>query len=209
MNIYTPTYLYIKEHSTTGKLYFGKTTKDPEKYLGSGLHWLRHIKTHGKEHVVTLWYCLFLDQESCTEFALNFSEQQNIVESTDWLNLKPENGLDGGTVKGSYSHSIETKSKIAKAMIGRKCPKTQEHIEKHRKALKGYKQSKNQGINISKATKGIPHSKNHNDAVSKALKGVAKIRASCILCKKETSVANIKLYHSHPFTSTIVDCLSS
>jgi hypothetical protein len=99
MNSYTftPTYLYIKQHSVTGKLYFGKTVKDPESYLGSGTHWMRHIKKHGKEHVVTLWYCLFLDQESCTEFALLFSKQENIVESDDWLNLRDENGKDGIT----------------------------------------------------------------------------------------------------------------
>ena len=99
MSIYTPfkpTYLYIKQHSITGKLYFGKTIKDPEKYLGSGKHWLRHIKKHGKEHVVNLWYCLFLDGESIKEFALNFSIQENIVDSEQWLNLVNENGLDGG-----------------------------------------------------------------------------------------------------------------
>lgn len=98
---FKPTYLYIKQHSITGKLYFGKTVKDPEKYLGSGKHWIRHIKKHGIEHIETIWYCLFLDKESCTEFALNFSKQENIVESKDWLNLKPENGLDGGS-DGSY-----------------------------------------------------------------------------------------------------------
>jgi hypothetical protein len=92
-------YLYIKQHSVTGKLYFGKTTKSLDnllnKYKGGGSRWNDHIRVHGRKHVVTLWYCLFLDQESCSEFALNFSEQQNIVESDDWLNLKPENGADG------------------------------------------------------------------------------------------------------------------
>ena len=72
---FTPTYLYIKQHSITGKLYFGKTTsKDPVRYLGSGKHWLRHIKVHGKEHIETLWYCLFTEQEELTKFALLFSE---------------------------------------------------------------------------------------------------------------------------------------
>lgn len=90
---FKPTYLYIKQHSVTGKLYFGKTFRDPEKYKGSGTHWLRHIKKHGKEHVVTLWYCLFYDKEELTKFAIQFSEQQNIVKSDDWLNLIEENGL--------------------------------------------------------------------------------------------------------------------
>ena len=114
MNIYTPTYLYIKQHSVTGKLYFGKTVKNPDKYMGSGKHWIRHIKKHGKEHVETLWYCLFYDKESCTEFALNFSEQQNIVESTDWLNLKLENGKDGGSPMFGKKHSEKSKEKMRK-----------------------------------------------------------------------------------------------
>ncbi len=50
------TYLYIKQHTITGKLYFGKTIRDPLKYFGSGLHWSPHIRVHGKEHVMTLWY---------------------------------------------------------------------------------------------------------------------------------------------------------
>ena len=38
------TYLYVKKHAVTGKLYFGKTTaKDPIKYPGSGKYWSNHI----------------------------------------------------------------------------------------------------------------------------------------------------------------------
>ena len=57
--IYTPilpTYLYIKQHSITKKMYFGKTTRpDPMKYKGSGVYWLRHIKKHGSRFVETIW----------------------------------------------------------------------------------------------------------------------------------------------------------
>ena len=35
------------------------------------------------------------------EFALNFSKDNNIVESEEWANLIPENGLDGGSPKGT------------------------------------------------------------------------------------------------------------
>ena len=85
-----PTYLYIKQHLVSDKFYFGKTTrKDPIKYVGSGLHWVRHLKIHGKD-VVTLWYELFTDKEECMKFALEFSEKMNIVKSNQWLNLKPE-----------------------------------------------------------------------------------------------------------------------
>jgi hypothetical protein len=98
------TYLYIKQHSVTGLKYFGKTTKnDPVKYLGSGIHWKRHIKKHGIEHVKTLWYQSFDSEESLVEYATKFSQQNNIVESKEWANLKGENGLDGGFDKGWWS----------------------------------------------------------------------------------------------------------
>ncbi len=110
------TYLYIKQHSITGKLYFGKTVrKDPIKYLGSGTHWSRHIKKHGKEHVITLWHELFVNEEDCIEFALSFSEGMDIVKSDQWLNLKPENGLDGG----SDHHSETSKEKMKLSHIGK------------------------------------------------------------------------------------------
>lgn len=97
-NIYTnfkPTFLYIKQHTITGKLYFGKTTKNnPELYTGSGTYWLRHLKKNGS-NITTLWFCLFLDQETLTSFALSFSKNNDIVKSNDWLNLQDENGIDG------------------------------------------------------------------------------------------------------------------
>lgn len=115
MNIFKPTYLYIKQHSVTGKLYFGKTVNhDIEKYKGSGKHWTNHIKKHGKEYVINLWYCVFYDKEDCIQFAANFSEEQNIVESKEWLNQVPENGTDGGippNMKGT-KQSDEHKRRI-------------------------------------------------------------------------------------------------
>lgn len=45
--VFRPTFLYIKQHTITGKLYFGKTSKNLDKmlsYKGSGKYWLDHIK---------------------------------------------------------------------------------------------------------------------------------------------------------------------
>lgn len=91
------TYLYIKEHSVTGLRYFGKTTKNNAlKYSGSGKHWKRHIKKHGKQYVKTIWISEpFYEQNELTEFAIFFSDFFNIVESDKWSNLIVENGLDG------------------------------------------------------------------------------------------------------------------
>jgi hypothetical protein len=125
-----PAVLYIKEHSITGMLYFGKTTRDPYKYLGSGKRWLRHIKKHGCEYVKTIWVSeLYTDSEEIAQFALAFSTENNIVESRAWANLIPENGLDGvcaGTVLAEA-----TKAKMSAAKLGKtRGPLTNEHKAK-------------------------------------------------------------------------------
>lgn len=183
MSIYLdfkPTYLYIKQHSITGKLYFGKTIKNPETYMGSGKHWVNHIKFHGKEFVETLWYCIFFNQEDCTKFALTFSEQQNIVENSTWLNKKPENGLDGGGHIG-HKHTVETKRLMSDIRTGDKnynfgkcasqetklkmsltrkdnpkykIPKSEETKDKISKSLTGYIPTNIAKENLSKAMVG-------------------------------------------------------
>lgn len=91
-------YLYVKQHKITGLKYFGKTSKkDPYVYIGSGLHWRRHLKVHGKD-IVTLEVWEFTDPVECEIFALDFSEKNNIVESAEWANMRPENGKDGNAV---------------------------------------------------------------------------------------------------------------
>jgi hypothetical protein len=136
------THLYIKQHSVTGLKYFGKTTKeDPVSYLGSGIHWKRHIKKHGTEHVKTLWYQSFQDEKSLIDYATKFSKENNIVESKEWANLKEENGLDGGMEKGWWSekhieynrqkakerwaNGVYDKEKLRLSRIGFKQPQSQ------------------------------------------------------------------------------------
>lgn len=98
MSEFKPTFIYIKQHSKTGLLYFGKTFQDPEKYKGSGEYWKAHCKIHGKE-INTLWYQLYLDKESIQEDAVRFSIQNKIVESEEWANLVIENGINSGRGK--------------------------------------------------------------------------------------------------------------
>lgn len=62
---FKPTYLIIRQHRLTGKLYFHKTTRNLEKYLGSGVYWKNHIKKYGKEYVETLSCILFHNIEDC------------------------------------------------------------------------------------------------------------------------------------------------
>ena len=95
--IIPPTVLYIKQHSVTKLKYFGKTTRDPYKYNGSGKHWVPHIKKHGRKHIITTnVFGPFTNSIAISEFALAFSKDHNIVNSDLWANQKLENGLDGG-----------------------------------------------------------------------------------------------------------------
>jgi hypothetical protein len=162
--IIPPTVLYIKQHSVTRLKYFGKTTRDPYKYNGSGKHWVPHIKKHGRKHIITTnVFGPFTNSIAISEFALSFSRDNNIVESKDWANIKPENGLDGGGNKGISSgrkgipngpqqnptgprgpngkkgekrgpHSAETKQKISDARTGKpKSTETRQKISDARK----------------------------------------------------------------------------
>lgn len=96
--LFKPTFLYIKRHPITGKVYFGKTVQNPEIYIGQGSRWRNHIKTHGAKYVENLWYCLYTDEDELKKFSMMYSEIFRICDSnSEYLNLKPENGLDGAT----------------------------------------------------------------------------------------------------------------
>lgn len=135
MKQFKPTWLYLKQHSVTGLKYFGKTIKDPERYSGSGVYWTQHLAVHGND-ICTIWKKLFTSQEELTKFALNYSRENNIVESTDYANLKPEDGLMGGdtgiTERGrkiisekskKHRHTEETKQKLRESRSKQKDPR--------------------------------------------------------------------------------------
>lgn len=138
-------YLYIKQHTVTGLKYFGKTEKNPFKYHGSGSYWSKHVKKHGKHFIKTVEVWGFDNIEACTEFALNFSKENDIVQSTQWANLQEENGIDGA-VTGEHhhmrhmtnpmlgkTHSKETRQKISEARKILHASFSDEQKEQHRK----------------------------------------------------------------------------
>lgn len=93
--MFKPTYLYVKIHTVTGMKYFGKTCKkDPYSYKGSGTLWKEHLKEHG-EHFTTEIVGYYSDKTQCFNDAVEFSYNNDIIESTNWANLKVE-CLDGG-----------------------------------------------------------------------------------------------------------------
>lgn len=164
MDKFKPTKLYIVWHRVTGLFYFGKTTRlNAKSYCGSGKYWRDHIKKHGKEHVELVWSKVFTDPEFLTRFALFMSEANDIVNSPNWANLKPETGTDGGY---GHKHSPEVVERIRKALTGKKrppevCAKTgavhkgktisMEQRQRHSALMKGKPKSLEQRAKMSEA----------------------------------------------------------
>jgi len=192
--IFQPTYLYVKQHSVTNLKYLGKTIKkNPEKYLGSGKYWSPHRKKHGNQHVETPWYCLFTEEAELVKFALMISAQWDIVNSDEWANLIPENGLDGGGNGGALKGrklSIEHKKKLSIVGLGRK--NSSEHIEKTRQGHLGSKRSNKTKENIRLALKGRKCSP---IAVEKSAAGHRGLKRSIEAIEK-TAAANRGRKHS-------------
>ena len=88
-------YLCVKTHQKTGLKYLCQTKrKDPYKYSGSGVEWLKHLKEHGYEHTTEiLRECS--TKEELKEYGLHYSSLWNVVDSSTWANLKPEDGGGG------------------------------------------------------------------------------------------------------------------
>lgn len=193
MNIYVPTYLYIKQHSITGLKYFGKTVKDPLKYLGSGTYWKRHIKKHKTEYIITLWYHQFDTQDLLTEFALLFSEEYDIVNSGDWANLIPENG-----VSGSPKGLIKTKEHIKKISMSntgkKRSPEFCAKLSKSQSGITRSPRSSETKNKISKSNTGKKRTHLQNEAMSKRQTG--KKIAACS-AEKKLLLANI---NAKPFS---------
>jgi len=160
-----PTYLYMKQHSVTGKLYFGKTILTHDKmltYSGSGKIWNYHLRKHPGE-VLTIWYCLFFDKDECMKTAIGLSEIANIVESTEWYNLKKETGIDGGPLPVHLREAAWKKTSAT--MTGKS--KTPEHIANAALALTGRHHSEQHNATQSLVKKGIPWSSARREAQNK------------------------------------------
>ena len=149
--------LYVKQHNTTGLRYFGKTTRDPYQYIGSGLHWRRHIKKHGKD-IATIWSMSFNDEADCEDFAVLFSELFDIVASAAWANMKIENGRDGWPAGVSNPRSV---------------PQSAELRAKKSAKLKGYNYN-NAGANNPNYGKPMPEERKVKMRATKAANPTAR-----------------------------------
>jgi hypothetical protein len=130
---FRPTRLAIKE--LAGMKYFCKSiVEDITNYPGSGVIWKKRIKKYGKDKINTLWVSeWYTDPHEIQQAALHFSKENAIVESTEWANQKPEDGLDGGR------QTPEVLARIVSKTAGQK--RTPEQNEEKSKRQTGRKKS--------------------------------------------------------------------
>lgn len=181
--------LYIATHNVTNKKYFGKTirwiTLDEYRdvhYHGSGTYWKNHLLKHGNDVSIEI-YGIFSSNKNDNNYvepiALKFSEDNNIVESKEWANLRPENGLDGGsngidgqTLKEFYGEEKAKEIKIKQSLYAKN--RSKEHNAKISETLSGRtltdEHKKNIGIGSSLALKGRTHEDIYGEEQSKILK---------------------------------------
>lgn len=127
--------LMVKTHNKTGLKYLCKTeTDDPYGYPGSGLYWKRHLKDHGKDISTEILY----ETNSKIDFkekGLYYSTLWNIVESSEWANIRPEEG-DGG-------NSVSGKTWVTNGTVDR-------YINKNQPIPEGWKRGRSTGAFVNK-----------------------------------------------------------
>lgn len=153
-------YLYKKTHLITGLKYLGKTSEvDPHAYRGSGTRWLRHINKHGYIVETEILKECQTNAEVKT-WGLYYSKLWDIVNSSEWANLKEETGAGGACI--GYKHSPEIKEKISKLKKGQPSPNKNKTPsastkEKISKSLLGRKHSKEVVNKRAAAVTGTRH----------------------------------------------------
>lgn len=195
--------LYIAEHNVTGLKYFGKTTRYftveelQEKYHGSGTYWKRHLKKHGDDVTMTIYRLCSLNEDSddyIKPIALKFSQENNIVESNDWANNIPENGLDGGREAG-FVLAKNTQSDTVCIVSKQDFQNDDELVGVRR----GCSLTLEQRENISKSQSGEKHhfyGKTFSDEHKRKI-GETKVGNQYRLNKKHTEEAKRKMSEAH------------
>lgn len=178
-------YLYVKIHPKTGLKYLGRTCQKPNTYSGSGKHWERHLKKHGKEHT-TIVIGIYPNLETLSKAGLYYSKLWDVVKSKKWANLCEEDGNNetkgwshltfemrsangkkggakGGAIMGPKSrdlkiglHGLTKEQRIRNASIGGKAHAAKRKADPERD-LK-YREERRQWMLENNPTRGTKHS---------------------------------------------------
>ena len=179
-------YLYIKTHRKTGLKYLGKTSRvDPYSYPGSGKRWRSHLDKYGYDFDTEI-LLESNDPVKIKEAGLHYSNMWNIVEDTNWANLKPESG-DGGT----FTHTPESKEKIGNASRGKPSPykgMSYEEIQKDSAKALERKEKHQKWMEDNNPYRG----KKHSDEVRKKMKESALKRLTLSEEERKDSWGHLK-----------------
>ena len=110
-------YLCVKTHAVTGLKYLCQTKKkDPFKYSGSGVDWLKHLKQYGYKHSTEIIKeCN--SHEELSFWGRHYSLVWNIVAGQDdygnkiWANRISETGGGSGAMPGKSNPMFGVKGK--------------------------------------------------------------------------------------------------
>lgn len=146
--------LYVKTHNKTGLKYFGKTKrKNVHSYTGSGVYWKRHLKKHGRDYITRVIAQFSEDQiEELREFAINFSIENDIVNSKEWANFTIETGLDFHNALTGKNHPMWGKTGKNHQRYGK--PISEESRRRMSEAQRGRVITEEMKRKISKKLKG-------------------------------------------------------
>ena len=176
--------LYVKTHIETGLKYLGETVaKDPHQYPGSGTYWKKHLEKHGYNYTTEIIKeCR--SKEEIKEWGLYYSNLWNVVESSEWANLKPETGPGGGYLKGTRIVTEETKRKLSIAGK-KKPPMTEETKSKISKSNTGKKRSEESRKKMSQRQVGRSHTPETKEKI--------KIARASQVCSKRSEETKAKM----------------
>ena len=194
-------YLMVKKAYPTGLSYLCQTsTREPYTYKGSGKRWLNHIRAH-KPHIIT---CVIGEYETMEELktaGIHYSELFNVVESDDWANLRPEDGMGGGTGKIGRRWKIKDTSRMkgSKDRTSEKCQAAYKRAAERMRAnnpmsdpeisRKVGQKTRERYLEFGSPSKG----KKMSDAAKANMRGKtrAKIKSmTCLKCRKEFDYQN-------------------
>lgn len=190
-------YLYLKE-SPLGLKYLGKTEKDPMTYMGSGLHWKRHIAKYGFTHRDVKTTILFETNDNALlkERGQYYSKLWDVVNNENFANLMNENGDGGdtsmcenfkknlkifrGDAHWTRNMTDEQRKALSDRVIGERNPAKRDDVkEKIRVKAIGKKASLETKRKMSEARSGEKNAfygKNHSDTIKSTMKEKAKGR---------------------------------
>jgi hypothetical protein len=206
---FKPTRLAVKE--CNGIKYLCKSTgKNFEKYKGSGIYWKNIVKKYGKKNVKTIWVSdWFYCPHHIQEFALMYSEYNQVVESDEWANLRPENGLDGGICRKLRETNSVLQTKVQREKVengthpfldGTVARETQLQRVKDgtHTFLGGNIQREAQQKIVAAGEHHFQDSEWHRESVQKQLSNgnhASQKKICCIHCRKEVDSANFSKHH--------------